>query len=161
MTTSTTIDLRAAQDALARLDEGVGQPGDERLAAALEQFLQSEQARFEDSQDRRERAEWLATQCPKHGPEGWSGEVCDDCFGKGGRREVTTADSADVWIEARERLTPVQKELFDACQALAPNYGGAPLRVLGDYAMYGEDARDVVSVKRALEIYAEADGEPL
>lgn len=50
MTTPTRIvfDLSAAQDAQARLDEGVGQEGDEQLAAHLEGYLQQGWDRYWD-----------------------------------------------------------------------------------------------------------------
>lgn len=50
MTTPTRIvfDLSAAQDAQARLDEGVGREGDEQLAAHLEGFHQQEWDRYWD-----------------------------------------------------------------------------------------------------------------
>jgi hypothetical protein len=78
--TATRFNLDAAQDAQARLDEGVGQPGDVELAEVLEGFHQQEWDKFEDARYQAERAEWLAGQCPKCGPEGSGGEVCDRCF---------------------------------------------------------------------------------
>lgn len=81
--TAIPLDVGAAQDALARLDEGVGRPGDEELAEALEQYCLSGWLQFQDEQYAAERAAWLATQCPTCGPEGSSGEVCDGCFESG------------------------------------------------------------------------------
>lgn len=71
--------LADASDAQARLDEGVAQPGDVELAEVLERFHQQEWDKFEDARYRAERAEWLAGQCPKCGPEGSSGETHDEC----------------------------------------------------------------------------------
>jgi hypothetical protein len=78
--TTIRFNLAAAQDAQARLDEGVGQSGDQKLAQVLEGYHQQEWDKFEDERYRAERADWLAGQCPKCGPEGSGGEVCDGCF---------------------------------------------------------------------------------
>lgn len=71
------IDIPASQDALARLDEGVGQPGDELMALQYDEFCQQEWERHQQKWDERDRAAWLETQCPGcH--TGGAGEVCDE-----------------------------------------------------------------------------------
>ena len=46
MTAPARVDLAAAQDAVARLDDGVGRPGDEVLAAVFDQHCQWDAQRF-------------------------------------------------------------------------------------------------------------------
>lgn len=71
-------DLPAAQDALARSDDGVkALPGDRTLLDAYEGYLQQEWGRFEEQQDAAERAVWLARQCPGC-VDGGTGEECDE-----------------------------------------------------------------------------------
>lgn len=72
------LDLAAAADAQARIDEGVALPGDEELAEQFEQYNQAGWLDFQDACYRAEREAWLATQCPKCEPEG-SGTLCDEC----------------------------------------------------------------------------------
>lgn len=79
--TSTPIyfDVAAAQNALARADEGVDLlPGDGELIDIYERYCQQEQLRFDDQCRRAEQERWLADQCPSH-VEGGGGDVCDDC----------------------------------------------------------------------------------
>ena len=73
-------DLNSAQDALARSDEGVkALPGDVELITALEGFHSQEWDRFQDACDQADRAVWLAAQCVVCGPDGSTGDVCDEC----------------------------------------------------------------------------------
>lgn len=70
--------VAAAQDALARSDEGADpQPGDAELIAAYEGFCQQEWDRFQERQYAAERAAWLTTRCGGCEPGG-TGEACDD-----------------------------------------------------------------------------------
>ncbi len=72
--------LPAAQDALARSDDGAkALPGDAKLIADSEGYLQQEQLRFEDAQHAADRAAWLETACPACEPGG-QGSICDRCF---------------------------------------------------------------------------------
>lgn len=73
-----TFNLAAAQDAQARLDEGVTLPGDEALAEQYEQYNQAAGLDFQDACWRAEREAWLATQCPSCEPGG-KGPLCDEC----------------------------------------------------------------------------------
>jgi hypothetical protein len=68
--------LPAAQDALARLDEGVAQPGDELMALQYDAYCQQEWERHYEAQQEAERAAWLETQCPDC-MGGGTGERCD------------------------------------------------------------------------------------
>lgn len=70
------IDVAAASDALARLDEGEGREGDEQLAADLEGFLQYRWALYWDAVDRAEQ-ERLAALCGGCVPGG-TGAPCED-----------------------------------------------------------------------------------
>jgi hypothetical protein len=77
-------DLSAAQDALARSDEGADPlPGDAVLIDQYEAFCQQEQARYEDALAAAEHAAWLVEQCPECEPGGGSGEPCDDHYDEG------------------------------------------------------------------------------
>ena len=79
MTTPILFDLTAAQEAVARDEEGVTLlPGDKDLIAAYEGFCQQEWDAFQDRRDAADLASWLATQCPAC-EEGGTGEVCDEC----------------------------------------------------------------------------------
>ncbi len=71
-------DAAAAQDALARSDDGVkAKPGDRELIDAYEGLLQAEQLRRDDAERAADRADWLSRQCPGcH--EGGTGEECDE-----------------------------------------------------------------------------------
>jgi hypothetical protein len=69
--------LAEAQEAQNRLDDGIGRDGDEALAAVYEAFLQQEQDKYQHAEYERERAAWLATQCPVC-QEGASGGLCDE-----------------------------------------------------------------------------------
>jgi hypothetical protein len=74
-----TFNLPAAQEALARSDEGVDAlPGDAELIAAYEGYCQQEQDRYEYACYEAERAAWLADQCPAC-EDGGTGPVCDEC----------------------------------------------------------------------------------
>jgi hypothetical protein len=78
MTTVVRFDLAAAQDALARSDEGADpQPGDRELIDAYEGWCQQEYERFQQQVWDAEQAAWLSQQCPGC-EDGGTGEVCDD-----------------------------------------------------------------------------------
>lgn len=80
VTTMIRFDLTAAADALARSDEGVDPlPDDPALIAAYEGWCQQEADRYDEAQNARERADWLAQQCPDcH--EGGTGDECDEHY---------------------------------------------------------------------------------
>lgn len=77
--TVTLFDLAEAQDAVNRLDDGIGLPGDEAKAAQFEAFCQQEQDCYDRQRAAEEDAAWLAGQCRHCGPEGASGPDCGDC----------------------------------------------------------------------------------
>lgn len=81
--------LPAAQNALARSDEGAESlPGDAGLIAAYEGYCQQEWDRYKAEHGDAEYSAWLADQCPAC-EDGGTGPVCDDC-----RVEVDAAASA-------------------------------------------------------------------
>lgn len=72
------VDVAAGQDAQARIDDGIEQPGDRHLADRYDAYCQQEQARLRDAAWLDANALWLDTQCPKC-VDGGTGPVCDDC----------------------------------------------------------------------------------
>lgn len=80
MTTAIRFNLRAAEEAVARDEEGVDLlPGDTELIDIYEKFCQQEHAALEERIYADERARWLATQCPVC-VDGGTGPECDECF---------------------------------------------------------------------------------
>jgi hypothetical protein len=67
----------AAQDALARLDDGIPLPGDQALADAYDRYCQQSWLVLDDQRREVEYTAWLAGQCPVC-EEGGTGPVCDD-----------------------------------------------------------------------------------
>lgn len=80
MTAAITFDLTAVQDAQARLDEGIEQPGDQALSNVFEAFCQQEWHRRTEALEAAEYAAWLTMQCPTCGPDGSSGEQHEACW---------------------------------------------------------------------------------
>lgn len=79
MTATVGFNLAAAQAASNRLDDGIGQPGDEALAETFERYCQQEWDRHLDAIDREERAKWLAGQCGECVSDGF-GPPCDEHY---------------------------------------------------------------------------------
>jgi hypothetical protein len=82
MTTSAPqrLDLAAAQDSLARSDEGCDpQPGDRELLAAYERHCQNAWDDFQRNTDAAEYMAVLAAECRVCGPDGATGPACDEC----------------------------------------------------------------------------------
>ncbi len=78
MTAPIHLDEEAAQDALARSDEGLpALPGDAALIAAYDRYLQQVSDQYQARVAAAERTEWLAAQCGGCVPGG-TGEACDD-----------------------------------------------------------------------------------
>ncbi len=73
-------DSAAAQDALARADEGVApMPGDRDLIAAYEAWCQQAHDQYEAAVQDQAQADWLARQCP-YCQAGGTGDECDDHY---------------------------------------------------------------------------------
>lgn len=72
-------DLAAAQEALARSDEGATPlPGDDTLITAYESYCQQSWEDLQYEIHEAGRDTWLADQCRFCGPEGATGD-CGDC----------------------------------------------------------------------------------
>jgi len=71
--------VTSAQDAVTRLDEGAGRPGDEALANAYDEYCRQEWLVLEDRRQAEAFLSWLATQCPVCVTDGM-GQECDRCF---------------------------------------------------------------------------------
>jgi hypothetical protein len=79
MTALAGFDVAAAQDALARSDDGQpALPGDAQLIAVLDRHCQWGDLWLDDQRRADEYADWLARQCPVC-EEGGGGPECDDC----------------------------------------------------------------------------------
>jgi hypothetical protein len=81
-----------AEAALARIDDGVEQPGDRLLAAAFEEYCRHEWLVFADREHAAREATELARACPICMPGG-SGPECDSCYTA---HDYAVARSADV-----------------------------------------------------------------
>jgi hypothetical protein len=75
--------VTAALDAIARLDDGIPQPGDSEIAAIFDAHCQWEALRYDDRLREIEYADWLARQCGGC-EEGGTGEPCDEHYDGGG-----------------------------------------------------------------------------
>jgi hypothetical protein len=70
--------VAAAQDAIARLDEGTARPGDTALVAAYDRYCEQGWLVLDDQRRAAEHAGWLVGQCPVC-EEGGGGPECDRC----------------------------------------------------------------------------------
>lgn len=78
--TTVEFNLPAAQDALARSDEGHDpQPGDANLIAAYDDACQQAWLRADDERREAELADWLTGQCGEC-EMGGTGEPCDEHY---------------------------------------------------------------------------------
>lgn len=81
-----------AEAALARIDDGTERPGDRRLAAAYEDYLQHEWLVIADREHATREAAELAQACTVCVPGG-GGPECDSCYAG---HDYAVARSADV-----------------------------------------------------------------
>ena len=69
-----------ALDAVARLDDGHDQPGDQELADGYDWYCRLQWDRIQSHLDNLAYEEWLGTQCRVCGPDGAWGDPCGYCW---------------------------------------------------------------------------------